>query len=149
VCLAAINAMDVGRWAANKLGVGQHQEQQAAAEAASQQAARVPTDQPRISALLQPAVLNQHQRQHQEQVQQRRVLQEQQQQQQQQHAAAARLSLVTQQAVARFWELLQDFVAVRAAPEAWLSELAVGHPFLQVVADRLVVHCVVDAPGAV
>jgi hypothetical protein len=50
--------------------------------------------------------------------------------------------------VARFWELLQDFVALRVAPEAWLPELAPDHPFLRVAGDRLVVHRVAPAPGA-
>ena len=62
--------------------------------------------------------------------------------------AVARLESVKQQAVARFWELLQDFVALRVAPESWLSELAPDHPFLRVEGDRLVAHCVVAAPGA-
>ena len=76
-------------------------------------------------------------------------MQQQQQEQQlaQQQAAAVRLDAVKQQAVARFWELLQDFVALHVAPEAWVSELAPDHPFLRVAEDRLVVHCVVAAPG--
>jgi hypothetical protein len=31
---------------------------------------------------------------------------------------------VKRQAVARFWELLQDFVVLHAAPESWLTQLA-------------------------
>ena len=33
-------------------------------------------------------------------------------------------------AVARFWELLADFCAVDAAPQAWRRELRSSHPFL-------------------
>ena len=73
---------------------------------------------------------------------------QQQEQQELQQAAAARLAAVKQQAVAGFWELLQDFVALRVAPEAWLPELAPDHPFLRVAGDRLVVHRVAPAPGA-
>ena len=48
-----------------------------------------------------------------------------------------------------FWELLQDFVALHVAPESWLPELGLDHPFLRVDGDRLVVHCVAPpAPGA-
>ena len=72
-----------------------------------------------------------------------------QEQQEAQQAAAARLDAVKQQAVARFWELLQDFVALHVAPESWLPELDLDHPFLRVDGDRLVVHCVAPpAPGA-
>jgi hypothetical protein len=148
VCLAAVNAMDVGRAAANNLGVEQQREQQAAAAAAQQQAARVPPGQQLISDLLQPAALTPARQEHQAQVQQRRQLQQQREQQDLQQAAAARLDSAKQQAVARFWELLQDFVALRVAPAAWLPELAPDHPFLRVAGDRLVVHCVVPAPGA-
>jgi DNA-binding transcriptional regulator YbjK len=89
-----------------------------------------------------------YQQQHRAQVQQRRQQQQQQQQQEQQQAAAARLDAVKQQAVARFWELLQDFVALHVAPDTWLPELAPDHPFLRVDGDRLVVHRVAPAPGA-
>ena len=116
--------------------------------AQQQQAARVAPDQQLISELLQPAPLTAHQQQHQDTVRQHRLQQQQQEQLQQQQAAVARLESVKQQAVARFWELLQDFVALRVAPASWLSELAPDHPFLRVEGDRLVAHCVVAAPGA-
>ena len=101
-----------------------------------------------ISSLLQPAALTPDQQQHQARVQQRRWQQRQQAQQEEQRAAAARLDAVQQQAVARFWELLQDFVALRVAPSAWLSELVPDHPFLRVAESQLVVHRVAPAPGA-
>ena len=145
VCLAAVNAMDVGRRAANKQRVEQREQQQAAAAAQQQQAARVSPDQQFIDELLQPATLSDVQQQHQVGVRQR----QQQRQQQEQQAAAARLDAVKQQAVARFWELLQDFVALHVAPESWLPELDPDHPFLRGDGDRLVVHCVAPpAPGA-
>ena len=51
-------------------------------------------------------------------------------------------------AVSRFWELLQDFVVLRVAPESWFTQLAPDHPFLRVNGDRLAAHCVPPAvPG--
>jgi hypothetical protein len=144
VCLAAINAMDLGRKAARKLHVEQQQEQQAA----QQQQPIVPQGQRLITDLLQPAVLTADQQQHQAQVRQRQQLQVQQQQQQQQQAAAARLAEVKQQAVGRFWELLSDFIALEAAPESWLSKVAPDHPFLRVTDGHLGVHCVAATPDA-
>jgi hypothetical protein len=69
-------------------------------------------------------------------------------QQQRQQLAAAKLEEVKRQAVARFWELLQDFVVLRAAPESWFTPLAPDHPLLRVNGDRLAAHCVPPAvPG--
>lgn len=146
VCLAAINAMDLGRRAANLAGM--QQRQQAALEAAQQQLPRVPEDQLLITDLLEPEALSLEQQQHQAQVQQRRQAEAQLDQQQRQQQAAAKLEEVKQQAVARFWELLQDFVVLRAAPRAWLPQLAPDHPFLRVTSDLLGVHCVASSPGA-
>ena len=146
VCLAAINAMDVGRSAANKARV--EQREQAALDAAQQQLPAVPVNQQLITQLLQPAALTESQRQHQEQVRQRRQAQVQLVQQQRQQLAAAKLEEVKRQAVARFWELLQDFVVLRVAPESWFTQLAPDHPFLRVNGDRLAAHCVPPAvPG--
>jgi hypothetical protein len=36
---------------------------------------------------------------------------------------------LSRSAVARFWELLADFCAVRAAPPAWQPHLGPAHPF--------------------
>ena len=148
VCLAAINTMDEGRVAANKLNVQRREEQQAAADAAWLDAALVPAGQQLISALLQPAPLTPAQQQHRDRVRQQQQLQQQQRQQEQQQAAAARLVAVQRHAVSRFWELLQDFVALRVAPRAWLPQLAPDHPFLRVDGDLMGVHCAVVAPGA-
>ena len=44
-----------------------------------------------------------------------------------------RLAEAKQQAVARFWELLADFIIMHAAswgPDAWVPDVAVDHPFL-------------------
>ena len=38
-------------------------------------------------------------------------------------------------AVARFWELLVDFVVMKAAPSSWLELVPADHPFIRVV-DR-------------
>jgi hypothetical protein len=75
-------------------------------------------------------------------VQQRQQDREQQEQQQRLQQAAAKLEEVKRQAVARFWELLQDFVVLRAAPSTWFPQLAPDHPFLRVSGDLLGVHCV-------
>lgn len=146
VCLAAVNAMDAGRVAANKIGL--EAAAQAADEAARQQRAAVPQGQRLITDLLQPRALTPEEQQRQDQVRQRRQLMVQQEEQQRQQAAAARLAEVQQQAVSHFWELLQDFVALEAAPQSWLPLLAPDHPFLRVTGDSLGVHCVAAAPGA-
>jgi hypothetical protein len=148
VCLAAVNAMDMGRRAAYKLRVDERQQQEAAAAAAAQQSATVPTGQQLITAFMQPAPLTAHQQQHRAQVQQRQQAVVQQQRQQQQQDAAARLAALKQQAVDRFWELLQDFVVVGAAPPAWRDKVPAQHPFLHVVDERFCVHRLVAAPDA-
>jgi hypothetical protein len=58
---------------------------------------------------------------------------------------------VRRAAEARFFELLQDFVAVRAAPGTWLlptGQLSVssGHPFLRPARDRSGLRCVAVPP---
>ena len=148
VCLAAINAMDEGRRAANKIGVEEKQQQQAVAAAEQRRAATIPRGQRLITELLQPATLTPEQQQHQAQVRQRQQVQVQHEQQQRQQAAAARLAEVQQHAVSRFWELLEDFVALSAAPKKWLPQLAPDHPFLRVSGDLLGVHCVAVVPDA-
>ena len=96
---------------------------------------------PLITDMFQPAQLTPSQQQHQQQVRQRQQLREQQQQQQQQQAAATQLAEVQQQAVAHFWELLGDFVALSAAPQSWLPQISPSHPFLHVTGDQvLCVH---------
>ena len=132
VCLAAINAMDLGRRAACQLGVQQKKQ----------------WGQLRITDIFQPAPLTPTQQQHQQQVRQRQQLLMQQQQQQQQEAAAAQLAEVQQQAVCYFWELLEDFVALEAAPQSWFPQVSPSHPFLCVSGgSTLSVHRVVAAPA--
>jgi hypothetical protein len=82
-------------------------------------------------------------------VRQRQQLRLQQQQQQQEEAVAAQLAEVQQQAVSHFWELLEDFVALEAAPKSWFPQVPPGHPFLCVTGDStLSVHRVAIAPEA-
>jgi hypothetical protein len=52
------------------------------------------------------------------------------------------LAAVRRFAVACFWELLADFVAMQAAPEQWVAQLGPSHPFLGVDSShaRLVVQ---------
>ena len=137
VCLAAVNAMDVGRRAA----ASQQREARAAvaAAAAEQQQPVAAGGQRRISDVWQPVPLSFEQ-------QQRRQARRQQQQREQQEALEARLEEVKREAVARFWELLQDFVVVRAAPAAWLPALSPDHPLLRVSSGLEGVRCVAVAP---
>ena len=141
VCLAAVNAMDVGRRAAAS------QQRAAAAEAAAAAAAEqqqpvAAGGQRRIDGFFQPTPLSPEQQQRRERVQQRQQALRQQQQQEQQEALEARLEEVKREAVARFWELLQDFVVVRAAPVAWLPALSPDHPLLRVSSGLEGVRCV-------
>lgn len=146
VCLAAVNAMDLGRRAANKARV--EQREALAAQQQQQQQRAAPPDQRLVSQLLQPAALTAAQQQHQDQVRQRQQVRVQQELQQQQAAAAARLEEVKQQAVSRFWELLQDFVALSVAPASWLGDpsgqgppgVPPHHPFMRVVGRQLSVY---------
>jgi hypothetical protein len=135
VCLAAINAMDLGRRAACQISVQEKRDR--AAAAAAQLAVAPPRGQRLITDMFHPAPLTPSQLQHQQQVRQHQQLQQQQQQQQQQQAAAAQLADVQQQAVAHFWELLADFVALSAAPESWLTQIPASHPFLHVTGDQV------------
>jgi hypothetical protein len=117
VCLAASNAMDVGRKAANK------QRLEEVAEVAPVVPV-VPVGQRLLTDLLSPAPLTTAQQQHRQQVQQHQQEHELLQQQQAQQVAAARFQVAKQQAVGRFWELLQDFVVLSVAPRAWLPTVA-------------------------
>ena len=80
-----------------------------------------------------------------EQQQRRLLIQQQQvlsQQQQREQRQAVRLVEVRQSAVARFWELLHDFVVMKAGPKTWLPRLAPNHPFLRPTADLSGFQCV-------
>jgi hypothetical protein len=136
VCLAAINAMDVGRRAAAQAQV-EEQQAAAAATAAAQAVLRQQhaVSQQRLTDVWQPAPLAPHQQQHQQQVQQRQQARQQQQRQRQQEAQEARLAEVEAAAVARFWELLQDFVVMNAAPPKWGLVVAPNHPLLRFNGD--------------
>jgi hypothetical protein len=126
------------------------QRQLAAQDAAQQQQQPpAPPGQQLITQLMQPAALSASQQQHRDLVRQRRQVQLQEQQQQRQQLAVARLEDVKRRAVARFWELLQDFVVVRVVPRVWLPQVAPDHPFLRVTGDLLDVHVVASVPGAV
>ena len=116
VCLAALHAMDVGRKAANELRLQQRQ-------ASVAPTTPCPRGQQQVTSLLQPAPLTNAQQHHNQSVQQR-------QQQQWQQLAVPRLAEAKLQAVARFWELLADFIIMHAAPDAWVPDVAVDHPFL-------------------
>lgn len=123
VCLAALNAMDVGRKHATKLSIPPPAPD-------LQQPPVLPQGQARITTFFQPAALTASQQQHAQLLAQRRQQQELHLQQQRQHAVAQVLQEAKQQAVLRFWELLADFVAMEAAPANWRVAVPVDHPFL-------------------
>jgi hypothetical protein len=116
ICLAALNAMDVGRKAANKFRMDHRQPTSVAAPP--------PADpqQQLITNTLQPADPTAAQQQRQQVLQQR--------QQRLQHEAALKLAEAKQQAVAQFWLLLSDFTIMNATPQKWLPHVADDHPLL-------------------
>ena len=62
---------------------------------------------------------------------------------------SALLADVQQQAVAHFWELLGDFVALKAAPNSWLPQITPDHPFVRVIGGSVLsVHRVAAEPAA-
>lgn len=125
VCLAAINAMDCGRKRANALRREWHiQQAQSASRIAS---APLPQNQSRITQFFQPVPLTPTQLQH------RQVRQQQlQQQQAQQHQDDMRRLLLQakQQAVAKFWQLLSDFVILNPCPVHGFDAMPHDHPFI-------------------
>ena len=64
---------------------------------------------------------------------QRRDQQQQQLQLQRQQELVQLVQDKKKEAVARFWELLVDFVVMKAAPLAWLELVPADHPFIRVV----------------
>ena len=115
VCLAAICAMDVGRCAVSKKYI-QQREQRAAAP----QQPAVPPGQLLITDMLQPAPPTAAQLQHRQQLEQRQL----QVAQERQRLEAQLLEDTKSLAKARFWELLVDFVQMRAAPADWLLQVS-------------------------
>ena len=143
VCLAAINAMDHGRKAANQFQqqVRIRQSQAAAAITAAVMpatpAAAQPPGQPAVTHFFHPAPLTAAQQQHNQVVQQHReqhreqLVTELQQLGQQQQQEATRLLLEAQRlAVAEFWKLVADFVILNPCPSHGLGSLPHDHPFL-------------------
>jgi hypothetical protein len=135
VCLAAFNAMDVGRRAANQQHVLDRQQTDAANAAGRPRAP--PAGQQLITQLLQPAPLTAAQVVHNQAVQQRREQQQQQRQQQRQQELDSLVQRMKREAAARFWELLADFIVMRAAPASWLELVPADHPFIRVVDRQL------------
>ena len=134
--MAALNAMDIGRKHACQLNMPQSIPAQAAAHA-------LPPGQQQITDWFQPAALTAAQQEHNELIQQRQQQKQQQLEQQRQQEIAQLFQETKQHAVLRFWELLADFVAMHAAPEAWCSSLPVDHPFL---CTDSVTNCIKLAP---
>jgi hypothetical protein len=140
--------MDVGRRAACR---GAAEERDAAVERqrAQQQRRglqRVVAGQRRITHLLPAAAPLPHQVQHQQHVQRRREQRRQEEAGRQQQQRVAVLEEAQRQAVAGFFELLQDFVVVQAAPREWLLSVPSDHPFLRALPDRRGLRCVAAAP---
>lgn len=127
VCLAALNAMHVGLKAANTYHYQQSMLQQSQAP---HPAPALPAGQRRITDMFAPAALTQAQQQHQQAVQQRRQQQQQLVEQQRQQEVQRLLHETKQLAVARFWELVTDWVVLNASPPRWCAQVAADHPFL-------------------
>ena len=136
VCLAAFNAMDVGRRAANLQHVLNRQHDLVASPAGGP-ARAPPADQQLITQLLQPATPSAAQLAHNEAVRQHREQQQLQLQQRRQQELDELVQTKKKAAVARFWELLVDFIVIKAAPLTWLDIVPADHPFLRVVEGRL------------
>ena len=135
VCLAAINAMDGGRRAANKF-IHDVNVQQATLVASLQQPTpqALPVDQPPITAFFSHAPLSTAQLQHNQVVQVRRDTHQQRQQemlqQQIQQQAMGLLAEAKQSVVMEFWRLLADFVALNPCPAHGFDTLPHQHPFM-------------------
>ena len=139
ICLAIFNALDVGRAAVAKKYKQLAVEQQLTSRQQQQQQQQPLPGQLLITDMLQRAALTPEQAAHNAQVQQRRQQEQEQQRQQQRLEDARQLEEVKRQAVARFWELMVDFVQMRAAPRAWLESAAcpLDHPILRPNTARL------------
>ena len=134
ICLAIFNALDVGRAAVAKKYKELAAQQQVPSRQQQQQ--QLPPGQLLITAMLQRAALSPEQQAHNARNQQRRQ-QEQQQQQQQELEDARILEEVKKAAVARFWELVIDFVQLRVAPLGWSQSIPLDHPILRPTDNRL------------
>jgi len=138
VCLAALNAMDCGRKAANDL-MRQWHLQQTASDLPP--AAAAPPDQSCITRFFAPAALTHAQQQHRQRVHQRQD--QQQQQLRQQHAQErqqAMMRLLAEaklKAIARFWQLLADFVILNPVPGNGFDDLPNDHPFIYLSDNKL------------
>ena len=135
VCLAALNAMDVGRASTAKWHAQRTQQQRQQRQLSQQ----LPPDpgQQRITAFFEQRPPSQE------------VLSRRQQRQQQREAAERQafederqplLQEAQQAAVVRFWELLADFVAAGQPPPSWLvpggaDHLGAVHPFIHSAAS--------------
>ena len=134
ICLAIFNALDVGRAAVAKKYKQLAVEQRlAGGQQQQQQQQPLPPGQLLITDMLQRVALTPEQASHNARVQQRRQHEQQQQQQQQRLEDARQLEEVQRQAVARFWELMVDFVQMRVAPLAWIQSdsCPLDHPILR------------------
>ena len=127
VCLAALNAMYVGLKAANRDHYQQSMLQQSQAPLPPP---ALPIGQRRITDWFTPAALTEDQQRHQQAMQQRQQQQQQLEDQQRQQQRQQVLQEMQQLAVARFWELLIDWVAVNQRPPRWFAQVATDHPFL-------------------
>ena len=144
LCLAAINAMDRGRIAANvfrkRVRVQQSATASAIAAVVMPASANMPPLQQGQSSILhffQPAPLSAAQQQHNMAVQHHRQLyaqqlevQLQQTAQQQQQEAAELLQQAQQMAVAEFWKLVADFVILNPCPSVAFDSLPADHPVI-------------------
>lgn len=128
VCLAAINGMDCGRKRANELRREWHIQQSVAANAGMVAAAsQLPQTQSRITQFFHPVPLTPAQQQHRQSILQHRhdLLA------QQRLASMHHMLLQAKQhAVARFWQLLADFVVLNPCSSPGFDTLSHDHPLL-------------------
>lgn len=122
VCLAAINAFDHARKQVNLY----HKQQHASLSQPVAQPPVLPPGQRSLDAY----ITRQPSQEAQQRVQQRDAQQMLERQQQQQQAFVQLLHDTKQQAVARFWELLADWVVLNPAPPPWCERVSSDHPFL-------------------
>ena len=128
VCLAAINGMDCGRKRANELRREWHIQQSVAANAGMVAAtSQLPQTQSRITQFFHPVPLTPAQQQHRQSILQHRhdLLA------QQRLASMHHMLLQAKQhAVARFWQLLADFVVLNPCSSPGFDTLSHDHPLL-------------------
>jgi hypothetical protein len=145
VSLAAINAMDCGRKAANDLQRQLHIQQSSQLQPPLQ--VQTQPNQTQITQFFQPVALSAAQQQHRQLVLQRRTIVEQQRLQQQHQAKQNMLLQAKQRAVAKFWQLLVDFVILNPCPSQGFDSIPHDHPLVCMDANDMLQLVQLPASG--